>query len=107
MLNELVEVPDPTTKQDIVYMKDIWNKCLGWIGMTGEHFVEGLFLRCPDLLSIFGDIPAELAFDMFVSIIDLSVRNMDPRTEVIARESYKVMPLRPDVDAPFHTVEEG
>lgn len=107
MLNELLDVADPMTPQDIVYMKDIWNKCLGWIGMTGEHFTESLFLRCPDLLQIFGDVPAELAFDMFVSIIDLSVRNLDPRTEVIAREAYRVMPLRPDCDAPFRTLEEG
>lgn len=107
MLNDILSVDDPMTRQDIVYMKDIWNKCLGWIGMTGEHFVESLFLRCPDLLSIFGEIPAELAFDMFVSIIDLSVRALDPRTEVIAREAYRVMPLRPDIDAPFHTLEEG
>lgn len=75
--------------------------------MTGEHFVESLFLRCPDLLATFGEIPAELAFDMFVSIIDLSVRDLDPNTEVIARESYRVMPLRPEVDAPFETLEEG
>ena len=75
--------------------------------MTGEHFVETLFLRCPDLLHTFGDIPSELAFDMFVSIIDLSIRKLDQRTEVIARETYSVMPLRPEVDAPFKTVEEG
>lgn len=75
--------------------------------MTGEHFTESLFLRCPDLLTIFGDIPAELAFDMFVSLIDMSVRNLDKRTEVIARESYRVMPLRPSADAPFATAAEG
>lgn len=75
MLNELLGVENPMTLQDIVHMKDIWNKCLGWIGMTGEHFVESLFLRCPDLLHhTFGDIPAELAFDMFVSLIDMAVR---------------------------------
>jgi len=107
MLKEVMENPDPMTKQDIVYMKDIWNKCSGWISITGEHFTESLFLRCPDLLQRFGDIPAELAFDMFVSLIDMSVRKLDERTEVIARESYGAMPLMPSVDAPFSTLEEG
>lgn len=31
MLQELLDTPDPMTKQDIVSMKDVWNKCLGWI----------------------------------------------------------------------------
>lgn len=75
--------------------------------MTGEHFVESLFLRCPDLLQTFGEIPSELAFDMFVSIIDLTVRSLDPRTEVIGREAYRAMPIGPEVDAPFMTMEEG
>mmetsp|Transcript_3234 Transcript_3234/g.7163 ORF Transcript_3234/g.7163 Transcript_3234/m.7163 type:complete len:1592 (+) Transcript_3234:138-4913(+) len=108
MLHELLNTENPMTLQDQVHMKDIWNKCLGWIGMTGEHFVESLFLRCPDLLHhTFGEIPAELAFDMFVSIIDMAVRDLDNRTEVIGRESYRGAPLRPDIDAPFKTLDEG
>ena len=107
IFEEVLGADDPMTRQDMVYMKDIWNKCLGWIAMTGEHFVESLFLRCPDLLQTFGEIPAELAFDMFVSIIDLTVRSLDSRTEVIARETYRVIPLRPEVDAPFLTMAEG
>ena len=47
MLRELLDAPDPMTRQDVANMKDIWNKCLGWISMTGEHFTESLFLRCP------------------------------------------------------------
>ena len=70
MLHELLNTENPMTLQDQVHMKDIWNKCLGWIGMTGEHFVE--------------------RFDMFVSIIDMAVRDLDNRTEVIGRRIHAV-----------------
>lgn len=75
--------------------------------MTGEFIVDGLFLRCPELVEIIGKITAELFFDMMVSIIDKSVRALDPRTEVVARESYHDMPLSPPEDKPFKTLEEG
>jgi len=88
-------------------MKDIWNKCLGFIELTGEFIVEGLFLRCPDLLDIFGKITAELGYEMFVGLIDKAVRAMDERTEVIARETYSEMPLSRPEDKPFKTLEEG
>jgi hypothetical protein len=88
-------------------MKDIWNKCLGWIDLTGEFIVDGLFLRCPDLLDTFGKVTAELAFDMMVGLIDKAVRDMDKRTEVIARESYHEMPLSRPEDKPFKTLQEG
>ena len=107
LLASLVGTPDPMTPQDRVAMKDVWNKCLGWIGMTGEHFVECLFLRCPDLLQMLGAVPSELAYDMLVSVIDMAVRNLDRKTEVVARESYAASPLRGDVEPPFRTLEEG
>jgi len=50
---------------------------------------------------------AVLIYYTFLAIIDMAVRKLDPRTEVIARESYRVVPLRPDEDAPFLTLEEG
>jgi len=107
MLDDLLKQKDTMTLQDKVYMKDIWNKSLAWIDMTGEFMVDGLFLRCPDLLEILGRITAELMFDMLVSLIDKAVRNLDPRTEVIARESYASMPLGSKLDHPFDTLEEG
>ena len=107
LLQSLLDQPNPMTMQDRVLMKHIWNKCLGWIDLTGEHFVETLFLRCPDLLAIFGDIPSELAFDMFISLFDKSIRALDERTEVVARESYRVVPLARPIDAPFKTIDQG
>ena len=90
-----------------ICMKDIWNKCTGWIDLTGEFLVEGLIMRCPDLTTVFGKTESELLFHMMVSIIDKSVRSLDERTEVIARETYHCLPLQPSIDAPFHTLEEG
>lgn len=95
------------TMQEKVLMKDIWNKCLGWIELTGEFIVDGLLLRCPDLLSILGKVASELLFDMMVSIIDKSIRALDDKTEVIARETYHCMPLSKPVDKLFDTLEDG
>jgi hypothetical protein len=99
-LAELRLQKDTMTRQDKVYMKDIWNKCLGWIEMMGESIVEGLFMRCPELMEILGKMTAELMFDMLIGLIDMAVRNMDPCTEVIARESYHKLPLGPKEDHP-------
>lgn len=46
-------------------------------------------------------------FDMMVSIIDMSVRELDQRTEVVARESYNAMPLLAPNEKPFRTLQEG
>jgi len=88
-------------------MKDIWNKCLGWITLTGEFIVDGLFLRCPDLIEIVGKTTAELFFDMMIGLIDKAVRALDERTEVVARESYHSVPLSRSEDITFKTLEEG
>jgi hypothetical protein len=88
-------------------MKDIWNKCLGWIDLTGEFIVDGLFLRCPDLIEIMGKVTAELMFEMMIGLLDKAVRALDPRTEVVARESYHETPLSPPEDKPFKTLQEG
>ena len=80
---------------------------IGSLSPQGEFIVDGLFLRCPDLISILGKTTTELMFDMMISVIDLSIRALDGRTEVIARESYHAMPLLPNLDRPFHTLEEG
>lgn len=88
-------------------MKDIWNKCLGWIDMTGEFIVDGLFLRCPDLYEILGKMTAELMFEMLVGMIDKAIRTLDVRTEVVAREAYHEMPLSAPEDKPFKTLDEA
>jgi len=106
---ETGEPKDIMSLPDKCFMKDIWNKTLGWIDLTGEFIVDGLFMRCPELLVILGPAASDLIFDMLIGLIDRAVRKLNPETEVIARESYSNVPLqsaKPE-DFPYTTLEEG
>lgn len=84
---ELVENA-PLTAPERVIVRDIWNKFLAFQDMLVEMFFERLVYEEPQLIDCFGD-----AIDMvpgyFAQLFDLSIRQLNPRTEQVLRESYR------------------
>lgn len=79
------------SKVDVVIVKDTWNKFLPHDGLLIEMLFERLLLELPELIDQFG--PAlDRAQSMLLGLIDTAVRALDPRTEVLLRETYKSPP---------------
>mmetsp|Transcript_84594 Transcript_84594/g.217977 ORF Transcript_84594/g.217977 Transcript_84594/m.217977 type:complete len:1162 (+) Transcript_84594:51-3536(+) len=75
------------SEQDIVTVKGAWNRTLAWRDMTMEALVYRWILLDPEVYNTIQVKFDEVGHDLF-TIIDLSVRALDPSTEVPHRESY-------------------
>lgn len=95
---------DDLTPAERVIVKEAYNKSLPWIAAITEAWVqrmcdldETLFERV--LVDFFPEVE-----DSLHGLLDLAVRNVEPSTERIARESYGA--LHPDPARRFQTFEE-
>ena len=83
---ELAALP-PLTKPEQVIVKDSWNKLLAFQDLLIQMFVERLLHEEPDLPDRFGD-SIDLVPTYFAALFDVTVRQINPRTERVLRESY-------------------
>jgi nitric oxide synthase oxygenase domain/subunit len=93
LLSEFGSV-QPLSQVEICIVKDVWNKWLAWKSMHTEFVVERLFYLHPELLKCLGPAAA-LMPELFPAIMDLCVRDLQPHTENVARESYG--PIHPAI----------
>jgi sulfite reductase alpha subunit-like flavoprotein/nitric oxide synthase oxygenase domain/subunit/hemoglobin-like flavoprotein len=78
----------PLTAPEKVLVKDGWNKFLAFQDMLIELFFERLLHEEPDLSGRFGDA-IDLVPGYFANMFDAGVRQLNPHTERILRESYQ------------------
>jgi sulfite reductase alpha subunit-like flavoprotein/hemoglobin-like flavoprotein len=79
------------TAQEEVIVKDTWNKLLAFHELLADLFFERLLHEEPDLIAKFDDAIDNLAED-FCGMFDAAVRQLQPHTEVVLRESYRGVP---------------
>ncbi|HEU4412543.1 MAG TPA: nitric oxide synthase oxygenase [Polyangiaceae bacterium] len=100
-----VVVPgDDLTAPERVLVIEAYNKTLPWRTMVSEAWAqrmcdldETLFDRM--LVDFFPEVE-----DYLLGLLDIAVRNLNPRTDRVARESYRAM--HPDPERRFQTFEE-
>lgn len=97
-----LEDAEPLTTQEEVLVKDTWNKALDWKDMVMQLFVERLLSDDPELEPRLGGFADELS-ELLFGLLDLTVRALQPHTEVLAREAYPA--VHPDPKRPCDTVE--
>ena len=99
---ELAALP-PLTSPEQVIVKDSWNKLLAFQDLLIEMFFERLLHEEPELINRFGDA-IDLAPTYFAAMFDVTVRQINPRTERMLRESYRgIYPAPPEG---YKTTEE-
>jgi len=75
------------TAEDIVVVKGAWNRTLAWKDAMMEAVVYRWIILVPEVYELLSVKFDELPHDLY-TMIDKSVRALDPRTEVHHRESY-------------------
>ncbi|KNC80485.1 hypothetical protein SARC_07147 [Sphaeroforma arctica JP610] len=91
--------------QEIVLVKETWNKSLAWISMVQEAWVQRVVVEigCGDSKVPFGNFFPVIG-DYLIGITDIAVRALDAKTEIIARESYSA--LHPNPSRRYQTFQD-
>ncbi len=99
-----VVVDDDLTLAERVLLIEAYNKTLPWRTMVSEAWAQRMCDLDETLFErMFVDFFPEIE-DYLLGILDLAVRNLNPGTERIARESYRA--IHPDPEQRFQTFEE-
>ena len=100
-----VEIPAAVTlsTQEKIIVKDVWNKLRAFKELCMEMFFERLLLEAPELLDIFDDI-VDWIREGFYELFDCCVRELEPQTENVIRESLTGVP--PERGDEFDTIED-
>ncbi len=100
-----MEIPQPITltPQEEVIVKDVWNKVRSFKELLMEMFFKRLLWEEPDLEYYFGDFIYGMG-DRFYELFELGIRQLQPHTENVIRESLVGTPIEKDLE--WQTIDD-
>jgi len=100
-----VEIPEAVEllPQEEVIVKDVFNKLRAFKELVMDLFFERLLLEMPELIDTYGD-GIDGVRDYFYELFDCCVRELQPQSENIVKESLTGIP--PEKGDEFDTVED-